>query len=913
MIPIPPSEPGSTESLDPVLVEGLRLLESGDSAAWLAFLRAHPDCSTQLERQARLLQTFGFYAGQASASRIGPFKLLRKIGHGGMGIVYRARRDGDDHDCAVKVVRLELLEGEQGRRRFRREIESTKSLDHPGIVRVLEVGIDDEMPWFAMELVDGTSFATMIAESGAGDAVTHARLLPHLRRDAPPASGPDWFEVVVRGLVQVLEALQYAHEHGVTHRDVKPSNIVFEATGRVVLIDFGLAHTSAATTITRTGDTIGSLPYMAPELLRGQRPSAAADLYALGATLYHALARELPFRGANAESIRHGVLRTEPRSLLALDPTLPPGIEPVWRRAMAPEPHRRYQSARAFADDLRALLAGQRPGARLPGPWLRLRRSARRNPIQALAIVGVLLFFVVLPSLLLWVQANELHRAQRLSDLHMVRELAEREPRLWPARPEVVEAPEGMDAWCAQVEELFTRRPRHAADLAAVRDRGRRLSPEEARLGDAARELQRRIDSLRQSMVDATRLKPGSWEDWLAELREHEAPLVRQLHEVESYAFADAIDARLHRHLANLTIALENLAARLQRVKARRQSALRWQQESLIAADTSWRQTLEAIADRGRNPRYRGLTMSPQFGLVPLGQDRESGLFEFAHLPSGEPPKRDASGRLRIEPEHGIVLILLPGGLTRIGADLEPGLPHFDPSAAVMDTPSVEVRLAPFFIGKFEVTQAQWVRQRGHNNNLLKPGERPTPDAAVVTSNHPADVLEYGEVTRILRQWGLRLPTGAQWEHAARGGTASVIWTEGDAASLDGAENLFDAGTALTRWNVPGAGEHVQPADPWPLHAPVGRFRPNPFGLHDVLGNAGEWAMDAVRPYSVPLEGDDGRSISVDYGSLRGGAFNMRANEARVHARQSTLHATPAAGVRAARGIEGPWREDDRE
>ncbi|MBL8731431.1 MAG: protein kinase, partial [Planctomycetes bacterium] len=874
-MPTPSGSPeDETHNLDAVLVEGLRRLHAGDSSGWRRLLREHPDRAVELEGHALRLQRHGFLHDHVVPARVGAFTLLRRIGRGGMGVVYRARGEGLAEECAVKIVRPELLDGDYGRQRFAREVAAVGVLQHPGIVRVIDVGVDDELPWFAMDLVVGRSLAELIAAARAegGDSVVAERGA-HLAR--MPATGQlrPWPRFVLEVLVQVLDALQHAHQRGVLHRDVKPSNVLVADDGRVRLIDFGLAHVTTATTITRSSDSLGTLPYMAPELLAADgHASIASDLYAVGATMYHALGLQLPFVGASAEGLRNGILRTTPRSLRELDPRLPEHVAIVCATAMSPEPSRRYRDAAAFQADLRAVLEGRRPSARPPGLWLSTRRWVRRRPLLALGLVLGAAFAVVLPTSLYWVQSIELIKTVRLSDLHRVRDLHQRSDELWPARPEVVTRPDGIDAWLVEADELLGRRARHERDLESVRRRGRAMTEAERNDDRVWRRTQGAIDDLRADMLDATSHRAAGWQDWLVELREHEGPLLRRHELVEGVAFSDPADRPLFRNLGELVLGLEVLAADRERLVARRARAERLRVASLDAAAEQWRATLDELADPVLSPVYRGLRIAPQFGLVPLGRDSHSGFFEFAHLASGEVPERGPDGRFHIGERDGIVLVLLPGGMVRIGADLDAAGPHYDPEAVAADTPSVEVCLDPFFLGKFEVTQAQWVRQRGHNNCLIKVGSVAENPAQPITWANPVDTVGHGEAVRIAAEWGLTLPTGAQWEYGARGGTTGRTWCGGGVSSLDGSENLADGMLwKLSTWFSPGDVGHLQPEDGWPAHAPVGTFEPNPFGLFDVLGNSREMTIDAARPYSLGLREGDGCTGNVDAGSIRGG------------------------------------------
>lgn len=884
-----------------LLAEGLRRLNSGDSTGWRHFVHQHPEHATELEQRARRLQEHGFYTEMTVASRIGPYSIGRKMGQGGMGIVYRATREGETQEVALKIMRGDYLASPEARQRLRREVDAPKELTHPGIVRVLDADLESPTPWLAMELVEAPSLAQLIAQarqSGVAEAGKHFSANLGEQPTGPEA----WWRGVLAAHVHALGALQQAHDRGLLHRDLKPSNLLVPPDGLAVLIDFGLARGEDTTTITRSGVTLGSLAYMAPELLQHRgRATPASDIYSLGVTLFHALALQLPFAGDGAEVMRAAILTGVWPRLSSLSPYLPAALDTVLACAMAPEPDRRYRSAAAFAADLQATLDRQPVHARPPGALLTARRWLRRHPTKSLAVTCSALFAVAVPTAIIWAKDAELRRVQIMSDLHLLGELTQHATRLWPERPDVVAAPEGMEAWLGRVDDVLSRRDSHREELVRTRRLGRQL-PASERDGRSqeTRSIVAQLEHIANNQRQALVQKPGSYEDWLAELEEHALPLRRRLEEVEGWEFADHENERRHRYLAELSLGLDRLEALRAQVLQRRQRARALHQRSIVDGAAAWREVSAELADRTRNPAYRGLDLEPQFGLLPLGKDPRSGLYEFAHLASGEPATRTPDGKLRIDEGTGIVLVLLPGGVTRIGGDVDAGGLQPDPLVASANSPSIEIALDPFFLAKFEMTQAQWVRQRGHNNCLYKPGHVPKPDCRTVTPQHPVDFVAFHESRRILMQLDLELPTNAQWEYAARGGTTTSLWTGGDAASLDGRENLLDVDGNKELMPVT---THFQPRDGWPFHAPVGSFQPNPFGFHDMLGNALEWCIDTPRPYSIPLRSGDGRGESLDHGGIRGGCFYVPASGYSVTARAGAYENANAGGVRAMRRV----------
>lgn len=229
-------------------------------------------------------------AGRLIAGR---YRLLAKLGHGGMGTVWRAQDETVEREVAVKEPRVPDYLPDRERttayERMRREARAAARLDHPAVVSVYDVAVVDGCPWIVMELVHGRSLGDVLRQEGALDTREAARI----------------------GL-EVLGALEAAHAAGVLHRDVKPDNVLLGRHNRVVLADFGIAQIEGEATLTHTGAFVGSPEYIAPEQLLGQRPSPASDLWSLGVVLYTALEGVSPFRQDNVPATFQSVLSADP-------------------------------------------------------------------------------------------------------------------------------------------------------------------------------------------------------------------------------------------------------------------------------------------------------------------------------------------------------------------------------------------------------------------------------------------------------------------------------------------------------------------------------------------------------------------------------------------------------------------------
>ncbi len=271
-----------------------------------------------------------------TGTRLGGYRVREKIGEGGMGAVYLAHDAALDRRVALKTLPAELAQSETCRRRFLREARSLARVKHPSLVQIYTVAHDRGHYFFAMEYVDGENLSERVARAG-----------PMSLDEMLAVSG------------QALGALAAVHDSGVVHRDVKSANIMVERTGRVVLMDLGLAKDEATAGLTTAGMILGTPAYMSPEQARGEEATLRSDIYSFGVVLYEMATGRLPFTGKSAIAVLNKHVTEEPLPVPASRPDLPPAFSAAVAAAMAKDAKERAADARALAALL--LRAGRTP------------------------------------------------------------------------------------------------------------------------------------------------------------------------------------------------------------------------------------------------------------------------------------------------------------------------------------------------------------------------------------------------------------------------------------------------------------------------------------------------------------------------------------------------------------------------
>jgi len=306
---------------------------------------------------------------------ISHYRIMEKLGGGGMGVVYKAEDTKLKRIVALKFLPPELTLDAEAKERFIHEAQAASALDHPNICTIYEVN----------ETAEGQMFIAMACYEGQ-------TLKPRI------AQGPLPVEQAISIAVQAAQGLSEAHAHGIIHRDIKPANIMLTARGDVKIVDFGLAKLSGATKVTKTGSTIGTIAYMAPEQLQGAQVDGRADIFSLGVVLYEMLAGTTPFHGDHEAALMYSIVNEEPARLADKRAEIPAELQRIVDKALAKDPSKRYQKAEEMLAELRQLSG---PETGLKSKRIPVRASIFRRPavISGTVVVLALVFYLAWPTI----------------------------------------------------------------------------------------------------------------------------------------------------------------------------------------------------------------------------------------------------------------------------------------------------------------------------------------------------------------------------------------------------------------------------------------------------------------------------------------------------------------------------------
>ena len=312
--------------------------------------------------------------------KFGPYEVTGTIGEGGMAVVYKGYQQSLNRYVAIKVLRAELARDQEFVERFRREALAVADLSHANILHVYDAGYAHGVYYIVMAYVDGGSLKDLIAQ------------------------GPIEMEYAIAIVAQVADALHHGHQRGIIHRDVKPSNILISRDGRPLLTDFGIAKALHETTgLTRTGTSIGTPEYMAPEQIQGQPVDARTDIYALGIVLYEMLAGWAPFSSTTPVATLYKQVNESPPPLRQVNIGVSTWVQDIVLKAMEKNPWDRYQKASEMAAALRQrrgaeAIATPTPRASEGTPQRAEAKREDRNVLVPLLIGGIVILVIALAA-----------------------------------------------------------------------------------------------------------------------------------------------------------------------------------------------------------------------------------------------------------------------------------------------------------------------------------------------------------------------------------------------------------------------------------------------------------------------------------------------------------------------------------
>ena len=518
---------------------------------------------------------------------------------------------------------------------------------------------------------------------------------------------------------------------------------------------------------------------------------------------------------------------------------------------------------------------------------------------------------------------DEIIRLLGLSDVTRLSNLEEDAWNLWPACTENIA---DMQKWLARANELVNRLESHRTALELLRQKALPLDEEAIRrdreehprraelleLKSAKQKIEEQLASVpageaadgesgdRNQDNEGKAVPPVAaevLEKKLAAAEKEIEVLEKAVSTRRTFVFKEAEDQWRHDMLDWLVSGIDRFIdekeGSLKSVEERHAFASTVEEKSIGEHQESWKHVILSISDKSEFPQYNGLVIKPQIGLIPIGRDPGSGLWEFAHIQMGELPSRGPDGKLVLKEEMGLVFVLVPGGTYKMGSmlpssDHPVGSPNTDPEAISIEGPVHAVTIQPFFLSKYEVTHGQWERFMGRYRIRSPSGRISSTWTRTGSLLRPEFDVSWADVKIWCGLTGLRLPTESEWEYAGRGGTTTRFYFgESDSCLGDHA------------WYGPNSSGRSHP---------VGGKKPNAFGLFDMLGNVWEWCEDQWHGdyTSTPRDGSAWQDENSPHRIMRGGGWDNTSKFCRsaCRSRGETGYRISNVGFRPARSVQ---------
>jgi serine/threonine-protein kinase PpkA len=771
------------------------------------------------------------------------YTVIRELGRGGMAIVFLAEDRRLDRKVALKLLPEDFQHEEGFRERFIREAKIAARLSHPNIIPIFDVGGTDDFTYYAMSYIEGVSLAQVIRKNGA--------LSP---------------KVISRLGIQICMALQNAHQHGVVHRDIKPENILIDAKRRPIVLDFGIAKALTETKLSQTGMLIGTPHYMSPEQIKTGEVDARSDIYSMGCLLYEMATGKTPFHGKDPTSLMYHHVNELPPPPETLNPEISPALSRVIMTALAKKPEERFPTAahlgKALHDAVEGEIGASAAPAQTPETQSAKKPDPHRKPVPASTIDKT----VVAPP-----QDRQAGATPDVTETAAeMREVSETFVSGGSAEPHrekhQEQAPGALGDTFISQKTAGQTEPQSSNGRKT--NRGMLIGATIGGFGLVAASVLGALFLLNRPAAKPPLRTPVQTETRQQTTTEQTASTpVQALQESSPAASTKNEPAPSSAQGAHVSVQPSQPAT--QPVTTQPQAQSQSQQTATTAGgdSKSLQSAPQEPARTGQSPQLHAtapLTAKEQpSGQVAVNTRPQTEKTGTPQAPSIPPIREQTPAPTTEQPSSSkpataaIYWISIPGGTFQMGdsqGDLEPEL---------MARPVHRVTLSSFELSRDEVTVAQYaqfISATGHKppSNWEEQLKRP---------NRPVVFVSWNDASAFARWAGARLPTEAEWEYAARGGTDGAGYPWGEASPEGRATYGRD-------W-AKGAGWIASLTEP-------GSYPPNRYGLNDMSGNVWEWCSDWFGPFDNRVAVNPSGAPSSQNGRVvKGGAWNSAAKQVR--------------------------------